>query len=117
MLGKKLCGMFVLGVALASSKIVSDSHLDTKTSVIPKEDLPKSQLKSTKPKLSTIDTSNNDIVSPSINILTTAGSNSNHPVSTSSTNNIANAINQEDSLQQNGNSLKTKSVNTVETHN
>lgn len=47
MLGKKLCGMFVLGVALASSKIVSDSHIGTKTSVIPKEDLPKSQLKST----------------------------------------------------------------------
>ena len=67
--------------------------------------------------MSTIDTSNKDIVSSSTNILTTAGSNSNHPVLTSSTNNIANRSNQESNLQEKGNGSKTNGVKTVDTHN
>lgn len=65
----------------------------------------------------TIDTSNNDIVSSSTNILTTAGSNSDHPVLASSTNNIANISNQESNSQRKGNGSKTNDVNAVDIHN
>ena len=43
MLGKKICGMVMLSVALASGKIVDDKTLGTKTPVVSTQNISKGQ--------------------------------------------------------------------------